>query len=207
MTRGRIPLLRLLCLVLLAEGGASCAKPVVDVCYTPGGNCSNAIIAEIGGARSEVLVQASALTSKPVMDALVQARESGAYVAVILDHAHPMAENSAFYLSSLRGLPTFIDAQHAVAGNNVVIIDKGTVITGSMVFTADDDAKNAENVVVIRSVDVAGSYGANWNAHKGHSEEFVKIAEPKHKPEETPAQSKAVKKKPGKAKTKKKKIP
>ena len=134
------------------------------------------------------------------MDALVQAREAGVSVTVVLDHASPLTQNSAVYLSTQKGVPTFIDSRHAVAGNNVMIIDKSTVITGSMDFTAEAEEKNAENVVIIRSESVAGEYLANWNAHREHSEEFVKIVEPP-KAEQPPP--KAEKKKPAKGKKKK----
>jgi phosphatidylserine/phosphatidylglycerophosphate/cardiolipin synthase-like enzyme len=191
-----------LCLLLLGAGSASCAKPIsVETCYTPDVRCSSAIIAEIGAARSEILVQAHALTAKPVMDSLIQAREAGVSVTVILDHSSPFTQNSAVYLSTQKGVPTFIDSRHAIAGNNVVVIDRNTVITGSMAFTAEDEEKNAENVVVIRSDVVAGEYLANWNAHKEHSEEFVKIAEPPKAEQPLP---KAEKKKSAKGKKKKK---
>jgi len=203
MQLDRFPVFPFLCLLLIGAGSASCARPiVVDTCYTPDARCSSAIIAEIGAARSEVLVQAHALTAKPVMDALVQAREAGVSVTVILDHSSPFTQNSAVYLSTQKGVPTFTDSRHAVAGNNVVIIDKSTVITGSMDFTEEAEEKNAENVVIIRSESVAGEYLANWNAHREHAEEFVKIAEPP-KVEQPP--QKVEKKKPAKGKKKKKK--
>jgi phosphatidylserine/phosphatidylglycerophosphate/cardiolipin synthase-like enzyme len=203
MRHARFSALPLLAL-LLAAAAASCAKPEVVPCYTPGGRCSDAIVGEIGAARSEVLVQAYALTSKPVMDALVQARESGVNVTVILDPTYPFAQNSALYLSSLKGVPTFIDSRHPLAGNNVIIIDSATVITGSMPFTQDAEERQAENIVLIRSSGVAGSYRENWSAHKEHSEAFVKPPEqpvkeepaPKPKPEKKSAKSKKKKKSP-----------
>ncbi len=191
----------LLCFLLLAAASASCARPVVvETCYTPGVRCSSAIVAEVGAARSEVLVQARALTSKPIMEALVQARESGVSVTVILDHSHPSAQKSADYLSTQKGVATFLDSRHAVADNNVMIVDRNTVITGSMAFTAEAEEKNAENIVIIRSENVAGDYITNWKAHKEHAEEYVKIAEPQKKAEQ-PAQ-KAEKKKSAKGKKK-----
>ncbi len=203
MEHDRIPGVRTLCLLLFAVASASCAKPVtVDTCYVPGAKCSSAMIAEIGAARSEVLVQAYALTSKPIVDALAQARGAGVNVAVILDHSYPFYRNSAVRLSSQKGIPTFIDDRHAVAGSNVMIIDKDTVITGSMAFTAEAEEKNAENVVIIRSENVARSYIGNWNEHREHAEEFVQIAEPQ-KPQAVQPGTKAEKKKPVKGKKKK----
>jgi phosphatidylserine/phosphatidylglycerophosphate/cardiolipin synthase-like enzyme len=65
-------------------------------------------------------------------------------------------------------IPTYIDAQHAIAHNKIIIIDKETVITGSFNFTAAAD-KNAENVIIIRSKDLAALYVDNYLKHKQHS--------------------------------------
>jgi phosphatidylserine/phosphatidylglycerophosphate/cardiolipin synthase-like enzyme len=46
------------------------------------------------------------------------------------------------------------------------------VITGSFTFTSEAEEKNAENLVIINSRRLAGSYLENWNLHKSHSEEF-----------------------------------
>ena len=204
MKRDRARLAGLLVVTLAAAGAVSCAKPTVEACYTPESKCSEAIVAEIGLARSEVLVQAYALTSKPVMDALVHAREAGANVSVILDRSYPYAQNSALYLSSLKSVPTFIDALHTVADNNIVIIDRETVITGSMSFTAEAEERNAENVVIVRSVTVADSYAGNWNAHREHAEAFVKPIEQQAQEAPKPASGKTEKKKAAKARKKKK---
>lgn len=52
-----------------------------------------------------------------------------------------------------------------------MIIDKGTVITGSFNFTKAAEEKNAENLLIIKSADLANLYLDNWNRHRSHSEE------------------------------------
>ena len=69
-------------------------------------------------------------------------------------------------------IPTYIDAQHAIAHNKIIIIDKETVITGSFNLTAAAD-KNAENVIIIRSKDLAALYVDNFLKHKQHSEKMM----------------------------------
>jgi phosphatidylserine/phosphatidylglycerophosphate/cardiolipin synthase-like enzyme len=98
------------------------------------------------------------------------------------------------YFASLKGIPTYLDAQHAVADNNVIIIDKGTVITGSFNFTKEADAKNAENLLIIKSDRVASAYFDNWELHKSHAERF-KVPEPQAQQKPKSEKKKAVKKK------------
>ena len=51
-----------------------------------------------------------------------------------------------------------------------MIIDDLTVITGSFNFSKAAETKNAENLVIVRSQEMAKLYKDNWNEHKEHSE-------------------------------------
>jgi phosphatidylserine/phosphatidylglycerophosphate/cardiolipin synthase-like enzyme len=46
-----------------------------------------------------------------------------------------------------------------------MIIDRETVITGSFNFTKAAEEKNAENLLVIKSKELAGIYIDNWKKH------------------------------------------
>ena len=50
-----------------------------------------------------------------------------------------------------------------------MIIDAGTVITGSFNFTKAAEESNAENLLVIRDSAIAEEYAANWQQHALHS--------------------------------------
>jgi phosphatidylserine/phosphatidylglycerophosphate/cardiolipin synthase-like enzyme len=70
------------------------------------------------------------------------------------------------------GIPTFIDAEHAIAHNKIMIIDKETVITGSFNFTKAAQEKNAENLLILKSKELAKQHIDNWNRHKSHSQGY-----------------------------------
>jgi phosphatidylserine/phosphatidylglycerophosphate/cardiolipin synthase-like enzyme len=70
------------------------------------------------------------------------------------------------------GIPTHIDSAHAIAHNKIMIIDKETVITGSFNFTKAAEEKNAENLLIIKSKELAAIYIDNWYKHKQHSEGY-----------------------------------
>ena len=53
------------------------------------------------------------------------------------------------------------------------MIDGQTVITGSFNFTKSAEENNAENLLVIRSPELAEKYTANWQAHAEHSEPYT----------------------------------
>ncbi len=77
----------------------------------------------------------------------------------------------ATFLANM-GIPTYIDSVHAIAHNKVMIIDMETVITGSFNFTKAAEEKNAENVLILVSKELARVYIDNWLKHKEHSEPY-----------------------------------
>ena len=70
------------------------------------------------------------------------------------------------------GIPTYIDAEHQIAHNKIMVLDKETVITGSFNFTKAAEEKNAENLLILKSKELAKVYIDNWNKHKAHSQAY-----------------------------------
>lgn len=144
----------------------------VRVFFSPNGGCTEAIVDEIGSAKTEILVQAYSFTSAPIAKALVDAHKRGVAVQAILDKSQRSEKYTSATFLANSGVPTYIDPKHAIAHNKIMIIDKTTVITGSFNFTKAAEEKNAENLLIIRSSDVAKTYLENWSKHRDHSEEY-----------------------------------
>jgi len=143
-----------------------------QVFFSPRGGCTEAVVDTISQAKTEILVQAYSFTSAPIAKALVDAHKRGVYVAIILDRSQRKARYSSADFTAHAGIPTYIDSAHAIAHNKVMIIDKSMVITGSFNFTKAAEEKNAENLLVIRSKELASTYIENWQRHKEHSESY-----------------------------------
>ncbi|HLN24290.1 MAG TPA: phospholipase D family protein [Patescibacteria group bacterium] len=144
-----------------------------QVCFTPGGDCTDVVVATIGGAKRQVLVQAYGFSSVPIVKALVEAHARGVDVRAILDKSQRSEKNSgADYLAN-SGAPVQIDTIHGIAHNKVMVIDEESVITGSFNFTKSAQDKNAENLIVLRDPDLARIYADNWKIRSGHSEPYV----------------------------------
>lgn len=153
-------------------GAGQDKNAAIDLCFTPGGTCTDRIINEINAARSEILVQAYSFTSAEIGKALVNAHKRGVRVEAILDRSQRTAKYSwATFLANMR-VPTYIDSRHAIAHNKIIIIDAATTITGSFNFTKAAQEKNAENLLVIRSREIARAYRENWFDHRQHSEKY-----------------------------------
>jgi len=149
---------------------ANCAS--YQTCFSPDGGCANAIIGELGKAKTEVLVQAYYLTAPDIVQALVDAHKRGIHVEVILDSkSNVTREDSSKEVVSQAGIPTYIDAAHPISHNKTMIIDKEIVVTGSYNFTKNAE-RNAENLLILRSNALASEYIQNWELHRKHSSDY-----------------------------------
>jgi phosphatidylserine/phosphatidylglycerophosphate/cardiolipin synthase-like enzyme len=143
-----------------------------SVYFSPDGGATKAIVRAIDGATLEVLVQAYSFTSAPIAKALVDAHKRGVSVEAILDKSQRTEKYTGATFLANNMIPTYIDAAHVIAHNKIIIIDKQTVITGSFNFTKAAESKNAENLLIITSKDLANYYLDNWQRHRRHSEPY-----------------------------------
>ncbi|OHE22439.1 MAG: phospholipase [Syntrophobacterales bacterium RBG_19FT_COMBO_59_10] len=141
----------------------------VEVYFSPNDGGTKAIVREIDRARSEILVQAYSFTSAPIAEALLKAHRRGVKVAVILDKSQKTQKYSSLTFLTNARIPTYIDDKHAIAHSKIIIVDREVVITGSFNFTKAAEEKNAENLLIIRSKELARPYLENWRRHREHS--------------------------------------
>lgn len=146
-------------------------KTPAQVYFSPNGGCTDAIINEIDQAKTEVLVQAYSFNSTPIAKALLSAHKRGVKVEAILSKSRQQKEKytSATFLAD-SGIPIYLEDKHA--HNKIMIVDRTAVITGSFDFTKAAEEKNAENLLMITSADMAKLYLENWMEHKEHSEPY-----------------------------------
>lgn len=158
--------------LLFCLQGAWAESNYWSVYFSPDGGATDAIVAELGKATNDVLVQAYSFTSAPIAKALVDAHKRGLKITVILDKGQKTAKYSSADFVSRAGITTLIDAKHAIAHNKVMVIDGLVLITGSFNFTKAAEEKNAENLLIIRDKELADKFIANWHLHEAHSEAY-----------------------------------
>ena len=149
-------------------------KTGIDIYFSPNGGCTAAIVAEISAAKKSVYVLAYSFTSVQVASALILAYGRKLDVKIVLDPCNIGSAGSqlqAVYYKTK--IPLWIDGEHAIAHNKVIVIDKSTVVTGSFNFSEQAETGNAENLIIVRQKDVAKKYLDNFNLHLGHSVPYV----------------------------------
>jgi phosphatidylserine/phosphatidylglycerophosphate/cardiolipin synthase-like enzyme len=147
---------------------------IQQVCFSPNGRCTDAIVEQIDNAKSDIYIQAYSFTSVPIAKALITAHKRGVKVQAILDKSQKKERYTSATFLSNAFIPTYIDCKHAIAHNKIMIIDREQVITGSFNFTKAAEERNAENLLIIKSKELAKIYLSNWIMHKTHSQEYIR---------------------------------
>ena len=144
----------------------------IQVYFSPKGGCTEAVVENLNKATNRVLVQAYSFTSVPIARALVDAQKRGVKVQAILDKSQRKEHYTEADFLLHAGVPTYIDAKHAIAHNKIMVIDSRTILTGSFNFTKAAEENNAENLLVIEDVALAKKYSDNWQKHLAHSGKY-----------------------------------
>lgn len=152
------------------------ATGTVEVFFSPWDDAEGAIIRNLNAAKSTIYVQAYVLTSRPIARALEVARGRRVNVMILADR--DMAEkgnSSQVPRLAGTGMPVWLETRYSAAHNKVILIDpesgKGTLITGSYNFSWSAQARNAENMLVLRGNNpLIRRYLDNWKRHRADAE-------------------------------------
>lgn len=167
---------QLLAMLLWGMAAACAAQPLpaagtVEVLFSPWDDAEGAIIRALGEARTSVHVQAFLLTSRTIAKALQEASKRGVDVKVMADgEMAGKGVGSQLPALAAAGIPVWLETRYSVAHNKVMLIDVATatpvVITGSYNFTWSAQARNAENLLILRkNPALAQRYLNNWQRH------------------------------------------
>ncbi len=170
-------LLFLVAACLAACWASAAPAATVTVGFSPG-NAESLVVQTINGARQSVLVAAYSFTSRPIATALIEAKNRGVTVLVVVDKSQQTARyTSAAYLAN-QGVPVKTDSRYAIMHNKFMVVDGRTVETGSFNYTRAATFENAENVVVLAGDPaVAAVYAREWRRLWGESAVYQRGAE------------------------------
>lgn len=155
-----------------SQDSETCITIPWEVHFSPQGGCTEMIDKFISKANQSIFVQAYSFTSKPIGEALVEAKNRKVLVQIILDKSDLTEKRSLIPLMNKALIPVSIDKSHPISHSKVMIIDHKIVLTGSFNFSANAE-KNSENCIAIFDAKLSSIYLDTWNKHKMHSNAFV----------------------------------
>lgn len=156
------------------------AAGTVQALFSPWDDIEGAIVALLAEARESVHVQAYLLTSRTIARALTDAHARGVKVQVLADAEMALkGDSSQVPKLAEAGIPVWLEVRYVNAHNKILLVDAEhphpRLLTGSYNFTWSAQARNAENVVVIRDdTAIAQRYLNNWQRHWRDARPFPK---------------------------------
>jgi len=147
------------------------AQGTVEAAFTPWDDAEGLVLRCLRDARQSVRVQAYLLTSRNIAFALQQARDRGVDVRVLADkEMTEQGDNSLVPQLASSGIPVRLETRYGAAHNKVIVVDgegdNPVVLTGSYNYTWSAQARNAENLLVLRgNAALARAYRNNWQRH------------------------------------------
>ncbi len=120
------------------------------------GGLDELIAADIRQATQRIDIAAFDLDSLPLIDALIEVRQRGLEVRVVVDDEY----NPASTTNRLRrnGISVVEDQRSTLQHNKFIVLDEQTVWTGSMNFTTNGVYCNNNNLVRISAPELAANY-------------------------------------------------
>lgn len=148
------------------------AQGSVEVLFTPWDDAEGALLRVIQQARHSIHIQAYTFSSRNIGWALGEAKRRGVQVEMLTDREQA-TKNEHSLVNTLHdaGIPIWFEVRYAAAHNKILLVDAeerdAVVVTGSYNFTFSAQARNAENLVILRgNAPLARLYLDNWRRHR-----------------------------------------
>lgn len=149
-----------------------------EVLFSPWDDVEGHLIATLGQAQKSIHVQAYLLTSRSIAKALLQAHQRGVNVQILADaEMVNNGDSSKIPALAAAGIPVWLETRYANAHNKVMLIDAESAhpvtLTGSYNYTWSAQARNAENLLILRDNQALTLlYLKNWLRHQHDAQPY-----------------------------------
>jgi phosphatidylserine/phosphatidylglycerophosphate/cardiolipin synthase-like enzyme len=133
-----------------------------NVYFSPNGGCQKAVISEFNKARKNIDVAMYYLTSREIAQGLVNAKERGIEVRLVLDKSQETQSYSKSRYLIKRGFEVKYYTGPGLMHNKFAIIDDKVLITGSFNWTPTADRENEENLLIMTDKELIKKYAKRF---------------------------------------------
>jgi len=130
---------------------------VLGTYFSPKGGCAERIIYWINRANTSVHVLIYSFTLPNIAEALIDAKNRGVDVKIVFEKEQ-ISQYSQYFRLASAGISVRNDTNPDYMHNKVAIIDGVIVMTGSYNWSSSAENSNNENLIIIKSADVAREY-------------------------------------------------
>lgn len=139
-----------------------------EVRFAPGPGPRQAILHAIGHAEKSIHVAAYSFTDPLIANALITVARNGVGVAILCGGMHWDDPAGQVRRLNRAGVAVAIDREHAVAADNLMIIDGEVIALGSYAFSAGAEDW-ASHLIVFHDRDLGRKFEDRWGEHWQHS--------------------------------------
>jgi len=152
---------RLLTIIVVLVSGCISSQGETEAFFCPEDKCEQRVVNAISHAEHSLDAAVYSITSKEIMDALLEARDRGVRVRAVSDYLQSASKSSLVNELNSRGIETRVIPGRTMH-NKFLVLDNETVITGSYNWTANADERNDENLAFIFSRETASKYSEEF---------------------------------------------
>lgn len=151
------------------------ATAEIETGFSPDGDAEQLILKVINSARHDLRLAAYSFTSPKIVQALINAKQRGVDVRVVVDDSGPKSKSGVAALNLLAGahIPARINGEYAIHHDKYIIVDGQHVQTGSFNYSQAAARANSENVIVVwHNPALAASYARHWESRFAEGVDF-----------------------------------
>ncbi len=145
-----------------------------SVYFSAGNEATNAVIAALDSAKTDVKIETAMITDKPIQKAIIRAVKRGVSITMILDrtsHKNGQYTNADFF--SDWNIKTFIYEMGAIYNNNL-IVDSSMVLAGTFDFSGQTEKTIACHLMQIEDQpQIVNRFLENFSSHQKQSLELL----------------------------------
>lgn len=130
---------------------------ILGVYFSPKGGCKDTLISWINRANISIHILIYSFTLDQIGEALIEAYRRGIDIKVVFEKDQ-VTKDSEYWRLKEAGIPVRNDTNPRLMHNKIMIVDGEVVITGSYNWSKSAEEWNNENLIIIRSRDVAKIY-------------------------------------------------
>ncbi len=139
----------------LSKGVLSCnidLKPKVFVFFSPHDKIEKFLVNIISNAKNEILIASYNLTSKKILNAVINSHLRGIKIKVLLDGKNNWKKKYILNTFLKYNVPVRLNYSYNIMHNKFLIIDNDSLETGSYNYTFSAHKLNSENIIYLKYV-------------------------------------------------------
>lgn len=140
----------------------------MSVYFSPQDNTiTSQIIPLINGSKNSIYMPTFLITHKGLTNALISAKNRGVKIKIIVDAANANSKYSQHKKLREAGIDVKVENYAGKMHSKTIVIDRETVVIGSMNFSKSGEIKNDENTIILKNPQIAeffiNQFNIIWN--------------------------------------------